>query len=332
MKTEIQILEPAACIVFDGRGDVKIPPEMGRPRANQMKGGTGSQVSELAGRVCYDSLGHGRSSDEYHAHILKVGHLSVYEHWNACVLVDLPIGRVRAQLGNRPGFWADSAPGDVSKTILSLNMRALLDWLKWGNTYSELYYALVHQFSGFLNLHSPMNPAFSVDLVNRIENYSDEHAWVTVWIQCSRACSHELVRHGDRTAISQRSTRYVDESSTGIIRHPLWPALYVEEMLELHTRAIELYKRLERFGNWDKKVRRGLARMCLPHWTATQIIFSASVAQWRRMIEMRMTNAADAEIRVLFNRLHAQLKFTQYAHRFVYATVDAEDGAGVVIE
>jgi hypothetical protein len=51
-----------AALVWDGGSNVVIPQEMGVPRADQMQGTTMERLAELAGRVCYDSLGSGRPS------------------------------------------------------------------------------------------------------------------------------------------------------------------------------------------------------------------------------------------------------------------------------
>jgi len=57
------------------------PPEaMGTPADNQYQGSCPEKVVEIAGRVCYDSFGKGRSSEAFHQHILDVGHGSVLEH------------------------------------------------------------------------------------------------------------------------------------------------------------------------------------------------------------------------------------------------------------
>jgi len=59
---------------------VAFPPELGMPKEDQLKGTDAEKIIEVAGRTCYDSFGKGRSSEEYHEHILDVGHGSVLEH------------------------------------------------------------------------------------------------------------------------------------------------------------------------------------------------------------------------------------------------------------
>lgn len=46
----------------------------------QGQGSDAEVLSEIAGRVCYDSWGQGRSSEDYHKHIIEVGHGSVLAH------------------------------------------------------------------------------------------------------------------------------------------------------------------------------------------------------------------------------------------------------------
>lgn len=51
-------------------------------RPDQFKGEDSEIITEMAGRVCYDSAGKksSRSSDEYHKHIAEVKHFSVWRH------------------------------------------------------------------------------------------------------------------------------------------------------------------------------------------------------------------------------------------------------------
>ena len=49
----------------------------------------------------------------------------------------------------------------------------------------------------------------------------DAEKWLSLYIYGSRGLTHELVRHGDFTSISQRSTRFVNESKSPWTLHPL---------------------------------------------------------------------------------------------------------------
>jgi thymidylate synthase (FAD) len=54
----------------------------------QLAGSELANLIEFAGRVCYDSLGKGRPSAEYHANILASGHGSVTEHASITFLIE----------------------------------------------------------------------------------------------------------------------------------------------------------------------------------------------------------------------------------------------------
>jgi thymidylate synthase (FAD) len=197
------------------------------PREDQLRGWDGDKLIETAGRICYDSFGKGRTSKEYHRHILDVGHGSVVEHANYTFLV-----------------------------------------------------------SGI-----------------------------------SRALSAELNRHRAGTAISQRSTRYVDESASLMVYHPVLRDFIGDRISSLPRRASllrkveaanKLAKETYRLINKEleeylmkkgvdplvaKKQARGAARMVLGLGLETEQVWSANVRALRHIIQMRAVMAADAEIR-----------------------------------
>ena len=57
-----------------------VPSELGFPKEGQDQGSHAERLIEACGRVCYDSFGRGRSSEQYHQHLQEVGHGSVTEH------------------------------------------------------------------------------------------------------------------------------------------------------------------------------------------------------------------------------------------------------------
>ena len=57
-----------------------------------------------------------------------------------------------------------------------------------------------------------------------------------------------------------------------------------------------------------KKQARGAAARCLPLGLETQEIVSASLAQWKHIIAMRASEAADAEIRELAKEIDTLLR------------------------
>lgn len=197
--------------------------EMGAPRNDQDLGTDGERLIEASGRVCYDSMGSGRSSTMFHKHLQEVGHGSVLQH---------------AQ-------WTFLITGD------------------------------------------------------------------------SRGLTHELVRHHAGTAVSQRSTRYVDECDSPWVIPPLFldregdreeVRVFKEEARALigSTRffVADAYRRLTTLGQRImggppasvRKVVRGAARSVLGQALEAPIMFSANAQALIHIAHARCNDAADAEI------------------------------------
>jgi thymidylate synthase ThyX len=80
-----------------------------------------------------------------------------------------------------------------------------------------------------------------------------------------------------------------------------------------------------------RKQARGAARGYLGNALYTDMVFSASVAQWRRMLRLRCCDPADAEIRVLAAAALPGLKASRHGDRFAsFDTAPAKDGLGLV--
>ncbi len=305
---------------------------------------------------CYDSLGKGRDSVAYHQHILEVGHFSVYEHYNFTVVVrGGALNReVVLDLANRPGVYLRVSDNDCDLRV-TLNIRCLLDWAKWRPPHREAF-PLPTDMRIVGNRVAPraieptdiptesLGPDLLHDFVALVD---DEERWVSLRLTGSRGFSHEQVRHGDRTAISQRSTRYVNESESPWCIHPLVRAIATPGELEaIDTfvgRSRSFYTHWSRRGmDWltekgvdqgtARKQARGAARGFLGNALGTSMIFSASVAQWRRMLAQRCHPAADAEIRESAVEVLKCLRQSCYGDRFAdIVLVPSPDGLGEVL-
>lgn len=383
---------------------VMVPSEMGIPRADQMCGRDAEQLTEVGGRVCYDSLGKGRPSftrdcnecggggdnnfgegdcpkckgkgkeQGYHDHILEVKHGSVLEHYNFTVAIPFLGFGSPANITERICFAAVEClnrPGIVcfrheDSLRITTNLRSVLEWDSW--TQELGHFHCVHQHSltyhlgnclyGFgtiaaphiIRSREPIEPmwtAFSDATLSKPTN--DHERWVSLYLAGSRGWSHEQVRHGDFTAISQRSTRYVDESESPWVEHPLitkWKSeqeqrevTYLsdtpceDEARKQYAGCVKTLepwlasKGVDRFS--ARKQARGAARGYLGNALATDMIFSANVAQWKRILKQRGNEAADAEIRAQAVLVLKCLQESQYCDRFTEFTVeDSKDGIG----
>lgn len=325
-----------AKIVYAGE-QVKIPSEMGAPRQDQLLGTPLEQLTELAGRVCYDSLGAGRSSGDYHRHIRDVGHLSVYEHANVAYRVHHGYNRQQFLLAaiNRPGTWVFEH-GETS-SVIGVNFRSVMEWNQYGipggNWLGAAIYMDLHRTNPLAFPDVPEWAAIELygqipRLVIREWDVSTENQWVSVFMAGSRGFSHEQVRHGDFSAISQRSTRFVDESGSRWLTHPLINKYLQslrgdqpEEAIGLcslmdgavdagRDAYVAIAKRLESYllncgveKTTARKQARGAARGYLGNALETELIFSAPVHQWRRMLQQRASRGADAEIAAIYHEV-----------------------------
>ena len=314
-----------AKLLFDGK-DLIVPEEMGTPKEDQLLGTLGERLAELAGRICYDSLGRGRSSSDFHRHIVEVGHGSVLEHYNVTVSIqdEFDEKEVLRSMLNRPGV-------SYINGRMTLNLRSILEWNNHGYSSTILarsvrnlgaYIApqIIDTEQGLYCCLRPQEPSF------------ESEKWISLYLSGSRGFSHEMVRHGDWTAISQRSTRYCDEGESPWIVHPLLESMLKDEgtmpsIEQLIEKARDLYcnivSRLETYLRdrgadplTARKQARGAARGYLGNALETEMIFSASVAQWKRILRQRGGMAADAEIKEIAILILGELKKSRYSSCF----------------
>lgn len=147
-----------------------------------------------------------------------------------------------------------------------------------------------------------------------------EHSQISfAFLNISRVCSHEIVRHRVGTAISQESLRYVRPRELGF-----WvPDELTEGQKESMARAVEevedAYRELEKGISWDKlsmdqkKRLTSALRRILPDGMATHLIWTANHRTIRWVIEMRTDPSAEVEIRMVFDQV-AEICKKDYPH------------------
>jgi thymidylate synthase ThyX len=347
---------------------------MGIPRSEQLQGTPREMLCELAGRVCYDSLGTGRPSfsteniEGYHDHIKSSGHGSVLEHAAITIemyttdLLDPTAEYVMKALFGFPGVYIKIDPACASLLRITFNPRVVRDWDKIvarletppTTTLSSMKYAMEYACSVAMPNVFPAPVAGPyTEKIRPLWSYPkfECEKWVSIWMCGSRGFSHEQVRHKWHTAVSQRSTRYVDESESAWVVHPLTAKfeadfpnevdhmqlgvakLHAKSAYEIHAEHLQQY--LCGFGV-DKiaarKQARGAARGYLGNALETQMIFSANVAQWKEMLRQRLSAGADAEIRYIYAEVLQELKRCRYSDSFAaFQTRPSPDGIGEVL-
>lgn len=141
-------------------------------------------------------------------------------------------------------------------------------------------------------------------LIKRGHDSVLEHASATFEVECSRACSHQLVRHRI-ASYSQRSQRYVKENEpqyvmpNSIAESPEAALLFTQGMEE----AWGLYGQLLRMG-----VKPEDARFVLPNACLTKLRVTMNFRSWRHFIAERGLNPhAQWEIRGIAIEVLTQL-------------------------
>jgi hypothetical protein len=346
-----------AFLVWDGGEEVRIPPALGEPRGDQMQGTPAERLCELAGRCCYDSLGSGRSSEAYHAHILEVRNHSVYEHFNFTVEFPVYVFGSLYHFLNRPGVWVDY----WDRVRVTLNLRAILEWdrhtpgpANTSRAFGRTLAALAHPLAPRV---IPDPGEMPIEEARVVEPEHPQEVWASLYLAGSRGFSHEQVRHGDWTAISQRSTRYVDEGGSRPVMHPLIQQYLrdsgfedgpkdamLERMDDARDSARQAYRAiascLESYAirrgldrTSARKQARGAARGYLGNALPTAMIFSASAAQWAWMASQRASRFADAEIRAIYELAIPELKASRLGPHLAHLNlIPSPDGIGNFLE
>jgi thymidylate synthase (FAD) len=141
-----------------------------------------------------------------------------------------------------------------------------------------------------------------------------EHATCTfAFLNVSRIFTHELVRHRVGVAISQESLRYVRPKE---LRLWIPPELRAKQSrVKSVVENIESeYHNLEKLYDWNemdfglkKRVTSALRRI-MPDGMATSIVWTANHRTIRHVITMRTAEAAEVEIRFVFDKVARIMK------------------------
>lgn len=175
-----------------------------------------------------------------------------------------------------------------------------------------------------------------------------EHATISFYIEgISRGCLMELTRHRAGVAFSVRSTRFVDESESEWVWHPLIEQSYDWENASGDVRALEgqakrLYAELVENvtgmlhdqgvdKTTARKQARGAARGVLGNALPTALIFTANIRALRNVLEQRASPAADAEIRLLAGAIFEAALEVAPEYLSDYRREECPDGIGFAL-
>ncbi len=150
-----------------------------------------------------------------------------------------------------------------------------------------------------------------------------EHATLTAHIQCSRACSHQLVRHR-LAAYSQESMRFCNYGKRGlqVICPPSigvppgeygWPPSGTSLGLLSNDQYTWVWGRERAYHEYLELLAEGIppedARFSLPIATKTELAVTLNLRMWRHVVRERALNPkAQWEIRGIFTSIYEDLK------------------------
>jgi thymidylate synthase (FAD) len=130
-----------------------------------------------------------------------------------------------------------------------------------------------------------------------------EHAYATFRIKnCSRAMTHQLVRHR-LMAVCQQSQRYVDEENFSYVV----PESIKPEHIDDFHKDMETIRQM--YHKWrGRDLRKEDARFVLPNACTSEVVVSANFREWRHIFKLRISPKAQWEIRKACQQILLVLK------------------------
>lgn len=134
-----------------------------------------------------------------------------------------------------------------------------------------------------------------------------EMGHATVFFECSRVCTHELVRHrlASYQQESQRFSLFVLGKKgvmDGFFIPPDMDESLVMGFTLAYQNALEAYE-----GLLARGVPKQLARYVLPGAARTRIITSANIREWRHIFKLRLDKSAQPEMRQMMQMAYDQM-------------------------
>lgn len=285
---------------------------------------TPGKKMEFAGRVCY--LSRDKITEDSYIKFLNTiissGHTSILEHERVILKIDLtkrfnPFLTISQE--DHMKFFNISNDNE-GKLYISSNIRGWYnsihnDEIKYDNGIYSLLKS-VYPFIFTKTLEEKDKACCEIvkvkDLPEDIRKFHDSK---TFDIICSRACSHQLVRHRS-LSFSQQSQRYVNFSkdkyghSIDFIMPNFIDRKNIENKDVVENKLLESFKQAEE--NYFYLTENGLlaedARCVLPNATATEIVVTGTTDEWEKFINLRSDSHAQEEIRQISNTIKSYLK------------------------
>ena len=150
---------------------------------------------------------------------------------------------------------------------------------------------------------------FCKNILSRGHEAVIEHSQLSVKFICDRAIANELVRHR-LASYCQESTRYCNYSKDKFGKEI--KVISLNDYLDSDSYRVWydscMFAEHEYFALLEKGVKPEIARNVLPLSTATEIIMTANVREWRSVLKLRTSARAHPQMRSLMRALLDELK------------------------
>lgn len=266
---------------------------------------------EYAGRVCYKSQDK-ISKDSYERFIKGIvsrGHCSVLEHERKMFAIPVENFKHFSNLAEQKYL---NVTNNKDYFFVSGNIRAWYDFLK--NNSTDTAYSI----KSFLNKDYPYifeieenrSPVdygllYGIDAENVCEDLSKHKAY-TFEIVGTRSFTHQIVRHRS-LSFSQESQRYCNYSMSKFGNSIRVIGSEVPDGAgHLLNQLEELY-----FDLTEKGVKPEDARQILPNCTASTIIVTGTLDDWKKFLRLRVDEHAQREIKEIAKSIMSYLRLTK---------------------
>lgn len=150
---------------------------------------------------------------------------------------------------------------------------------------------------------------FCKNIINRGHEAVIEHSQLSVRFIVDRAIANELVRHRI-ASYCQESTRYVNYSKDKFGKEI--KVISLNDYLDSDSYRVWydscMFAEHEYFALLEKGVKPEIARNVLPLSTATEIIMTANIREWRSVMRLRTSSRAHPQMRSIMRKLLDDLK------------------------
>ena len=288
------------------------------------------KLIEACGRICYKSENKitENSAEKFVQMITKARHYSVLEHVNICFEINCEYSW-KFMVGYDKNRYLNCTAFEGRK-LISGNFRAWLEFQRYFSIHTpgailDIFNYLSKNFPAiFTEYYFDPILSKSVILVTEDQMTPKEkliHANRTCRFITSRAITHEMVRHRN-FSFSQESTRYVNYKNGITVIKPVWiedcpkeiksgkEINFIEAPFDIKVWLASCvsseyyYTVLQKESLWKPEQARGV----LPNDLKTEIVCTASLAEWKHMLGLRTSKAAHPQIRALMKPVLEELQ------------------------